>query len=114
MQNEDETMNEPREKSMTFKEIEGRIENFGKDAATYWGCAIAGEVGETCNILKKIERDGIDSKNKDGEKYIDLLPSELADVFIYTSLISRLFDIDLEKAIIDKLKVVESRRDKHE
>lgn len=95
---------------MDFKKIEEKIKNFGKNTPTYWGCALAGEVGETCNIIKKLERDGINSISKNGEKNIDLLPSELADVFIYTSLTARFFNIDLELAVLEKLNEIKKKR----
>lgn len=87
---------------MEFSEIKSKIKNFGKDHPTYWGCALAGEVGEACNLIKKFERDGIDIKVK--------LADELADVFIYTELTAQVFGINLEQAIINKLKVIDDRR----
>ena len=98
-------------KIMNFKTIESKIKNFGKNIPTYWGCALAGETGETCNIIKKLERDGMDSTNEKGERYIDLLPAELADVFIYTSLTARFFSIDLESAILTKLAEIQRLKD---
>lgn len=57
--------------------------------------AMAGEVGEFCNIVKKIERgslDGYDAKVK-----LDMA-MELTDVFIYLLNIAGLLRIDLEAA----------------
>jgi NTP pyrophosphatase (non-canonical NTP hydrolase) len=96
---------------MEFKQIEAKIKNFGKNVPTYWGCALAGEVGETCNIIKKLECDGMDAiDKKTGERFIDLLPAELADVFIYTSLTAKFFNIDLESVIIKKLAEIDIKR----
>ena len=86
-----------------FKEITKKIENFGKNHASYWGCALAGEVGEACNLIKKHEKDGLEIK--------ELLKEELADIFIYLELTARFFNIDLEKAILDKIEVVKGRRE---
>jgi NTP pyrophosphatase (non-canonical NTP hydrolase) len=87
---------------MDFKEITNKIENFGKEYASYWGCALAGEVGEACNLIKKMERDNLEIK--------DNLKEELADIFIYTELLAQYFGIDLEKEILKKLEVIEKRR----
>lgn len=94
----------------SFKTITDRIINFGRNESTYWGCALAGEVGELCNIIKKLARDGADTKDKEGRRYFDLLPAEMADVFIYLVLTARHFNIDLEAAIISKIEVVKKRQ----
>lgn len=80
---------------MNFKDIIEGIVNFGQSHASYWGCAIAGEVGEACNLIKKFERDNLDIK--------ELLAEELADIFIYSELIARYFKIDFENAILNKI-----------
>ena len=87
---------------MELKEIIEKIENFGVSTASYWGCALAGEVGELCNLIKKLERDGAYDEQK--FKY------EIADIFIYTALVAQFFEIDLEQAIIEKIKIVKERR----
>lgn len=84
---------------MEFEKIIEKIENFGVSSASYWGNALAGEVGEACNLIKKFERDNKDIK--------DDLALELADIFIYTSLTSDHFEIDLEKAILYKLEILQ-------
>lgn len=89
---------------MELKEILEKIENFGCDHPSYWGCAIAGEVGELCNIIKKHERDGISAK------IFEDVTEEIADVFIYTVLIARYYNIDFEKSILDKLDKIALRR----
>lgn len=93
-------------KSLTFQELTAPIENYGKDYASYWGCALAGEVGEVCNKIKKFERDGKLNKKDLGE--------ELADVFIYTVLTARYFDINLEIEIRHKLSILKERKHKKE
>ena len=89
---------------MEFKEIEKLIENFGAGHPTYWGCALAGEAGEVANILKKWERDG------GNVKLAGALAKELADVFLYVVLTAREFNIDLENAILTKIRIVKERR----
>ena len=85
-----------------FKKITAKIQNFGKNNASYWGCALAGEVGEACNLIKKHERDGKIIQSE--------LQHELADIFIYLELTARYFNIDLEQAIINKIEIVNNRR----
>lgn len=78
--------------------------NFGRNHISYWGCAIAGEVGELCNRIKKHERDGVFDKSAIGY--------ELADIFIYTELIARQYGIDLEEAILQKIEIINKRQRK--
>lgn len=88
---------------MDFKEIENKIENFGRDNIMYWAVALAGETGEYCNLVKK----GIRCDSKlDYEKLME----ELADIFIYVVLNARYFGLDLENAILSKIKKVKKRR----
>ena len=111
--------------NILFKELTNAIVDFSKkDYASYFGCALAGEVGELCNIIKKLERDGLKRTfnqliSKDGGSskkhynphlYIkNALSNELADVFIYTELVARFFNIDLEEAVRDKLLILDKR-----
>lgn len=90
---------------MKFKEIEDKIQAFGKSHPTYWGCALAGEAGEFANLCKKHERDGTFD--------IEDIRKELADVFLYTVLSARFYEIDLEDAILEKIKIVKERRKKN-
>ena len=61
---------------------------------TDWGCALAGEVGELCNLLKKMRR-GEDIKVED-------VGRELADVVIYADLLAARLGISLARAIPKK------------
>lgn len=90
---------------MEVQEIFSKIKMCDMPHPTYWGNAIAGEVGELCNLIKKVERDGFPPY--DG--FFQDLDSELADVFIYLVLIARFFNSDLERAILDKIKEVNER-----
>ena len=87
---------------ISWQYLISNIQNFGKNHASYWGNALAGEVGEVCNLIKKYERDNIDINAK--------LSLELADVFIYLVLVSQYFRIDLPKAIIDKQEIISKRQ----
>ena len=66
----------------------------------YWATALAGEVGEACNIVKKIERERLGHPGKRASK--DDLAKELADVAIYLDLLVLEEGIDLNQAVIDK------------
>ena len=66
-----------------------------------WGGALAGEVGELCNFLKKMRRGSkIDKKD---------LAYELADIITYADLLAAALDIDLGEAVIEKFNIVSKR-----
>jgi len=72
---------------------------------TYWTTAIAGEVGEVCNMIKKIERvdhGGIDAGSSYTAASItpDMLKEEIGGIAIYLDLLASLLGISLEDAII--------------
>ena len=60
---------------------------------------LAGEVGEFCNVLKKVTRGDFGWNQAKLE-----LSEELADVFIYLIKISNQADIDIENAVLNKIK----------
>lgn len=64
------------------------------------GNEMAGEVGEACNIIKKLERERLGLPG--GRATSEALAEELADVIICTSLIATSEGIDLAQAVIDK------------
>lgn len=69
---------------------------------TDWACAMAGEAGEACNLVKKLRR---------GE---DIQPGaighELADVVIYADLLCTRLGINLGELVRSKFNVVSERR----
>lgn len=69
----------------------------GKLNLSYFGNAIAGEVGEACNIIKKIERERLGLRGS--RATLSELAEELADVIIYIDLLAADCNIDLEQAI---------------
>jgi NTP pyrophosphatase (non-canonical NTP hydrolase) len=73
-----------------------------------WGNAVAGEVGEMCNVIKKIKRGDFDSNPLVGK---DMLQKEIADIIIYLDLIATKEGIDISQAIIDKFNEVSDRID---
>lgn len=65
---------------------------------------LAGEVGEFCNVLKKMVRGDVDAiKGKEA------LSEELADCLIYIIKISNQYKIDIEKETLNKIKSNMSR-----
>lgn len=69
---------------------------------TDWATALAGEVGEACNLLKKRRR-GEDIPTQE-------VADELADVMLYLDLLAARMGIDLEDAVKRKFNAVSERR----
>lgn len=65
------------------KEWEGSNDKCGID---FWGVELAGEVGEACNIIKKLERERIGLRGS--RATLHDLADELADVIICVDLIA--------------------------
>jgi NTP pyrophosphatase (non-canonical NTP hydrolase) len=73
---------------------------------TYWTTALAGEVGELCNMIKKLQRvelGGVDGGSSYTAKNItkEMLKEEIGGIAIYLDLMASLLDIDLTEAIVD-------------
>lgn len=68
--------------------------------------ALAGETGELCNVVKKIQRGSLDHTAA-GVKHS--LAMELVDVFTYTLVLAGLLHIDLEAAYYVKRTENEQR-----
>lgn len=66
----------------------------------YRGNELAGEVGEACNIIKKLARERLGLKGSRATK--EQLADELADIVICTDLIAMDMGIDLDKAVREK------------
>ncbi|HRE37890.1 MAG TPA: MazG nucleotide pyrophosphohydrolase domain-containing protein [Chitinophagaceae bacterium] len=82
---------------------------------TYWTTALAGEVGELCNMIKKmqrVEKGGMDGGSSYSAKDItkEMLKEEIGGIAIYLDLLASLMDISLEEAIIDTFN---SKSDKY-
>ena len=94
---------------MEFREIIKQIKDFGQSLDLYWSNAIAGEVGEYCNLIKKFNRGDIKT-DLDFKKFRIDISNELADIFIYLVLNARFHLIDLESAILNKIQIVNKRK----
>lgn len=62
-----------------------------------WAVAMAGEAGETCDVIKKLnrERDSITGNKKTETELLDDLGKEIADTLIYLDLLAARAGIDL-------------------
>jgi NTP pyrophosphatase (non-canonical NTP hydrolase) len=65
--------------------------------------ALAGKVGEACNLVKKQWRDGFTQER------VEKLKTELADVYIYLRILESFYGLDVHACAQEKMKLVESR-----
>lgn len=71
-----------------------------KITLAFRGNELAGEVGEACNVIKKLERERLGIGGSRDTK--DHLAEELADVVICADLIAMTAGIDLDRAVKQK------------
>lgn len=81
------------------------FKTYDNQPITYWTTAVAGELGELCNIIKKTQRvamGGVDGGSSYTAKDItkEMLQEEIGGIAIYLDLLASLLDISLEQAII--------------
>ena len=69
---------------------------------TDWACALAGEVGEACNLVKKLRR------GEEVEPY--RIGYELADTVIYADLLAARLGLDLGELVRTKFNIVSDRK----
>lgn len=74
---------------------------------SFRGNELAGETGEACNVIKKIERERHGWRGSRAN--VDQLAEELADVVIVADLIATQCGIDLSKAVIDKFNATSDK-----
>lgn len=78
-----------------------------------WACAMAGEAGEVCNAVKKLNRidRGIQQAKgpKTREEAIAEIAKEIGDTFIYLDLLAQRLGIDIAQAIADTFNRVSER-----
>lgn len=73
----------------------------------YRGNELAGEVGEACNVIKKLERERLGiAGSRDTKEH---LAEELADVVICADLIAMDFGIDLDEAVRQKFNATSEK-----
>ena len=64
------------------------------------GVELAGEVGEACNIIKKLERERLGIAGSRAS--VSELAAELADIIICVDLLAMDYDIELWPMVVDK------------
>lgn len=76
-----------------------------------WACALAGEVGELCNVVKKLNRvrDGLQQKAVDAGALEQALADEIGDVFAYLDLIAQAHGLALEDCVRGKFNRISER-----
>lgn len=94
--------------SAGVKDTRTLIEQYNNMERFYW-LALAGEVGEACNLVKKRWRDGPRWSDATRAANLHALREELADVRIYTEALADLYDIDLDAECERKMREVEKR-----
>lgn len=88
------------------QDVDGFNHDLSSWTTTDWTNAVAGEVGEACNISKKMLRlkQGMYNKKED-KSYLDLkyrLGDEIADAVIYLDLLASSLELKLEDLIRHK------------
>lgn len=92
----------------TFRNARGEPANSEPDGSDWalsaWCNAVTGELGETANLIKKVER---------GDLTLDearpALAKELADVLTYLDILAFRAGVDLGRATVDKFNEVSVR-----
>ena len=74
---------------------------------SYLGNALAGEVGEACNVIKKLERQRLGLRGSRSDRAE--LANELADVIIYADLIAQHIGVDLGIAVARKFNATSTK-----
>jgi NTP pyrophosphatase (non-canonical NTP hydrolase) len=76
-----------------------------------WAVALAGETGELCNVVKKLNRvrDGIAGNKEHPDMLKEALGDEIADVYIYLDLFARRAGFNLEDVIRKKFNATSER-----
>src|SRR3990170_4578941 len=72
-----------------------------KGSRLYWATALAGEVGELCNLVKREARDGTDLTPQVGE--------EIADIVISSFLTASAVGLSIEEVVARKRELIRAR-----
>lgn len=77
--------------------------------ASFRGLEMAGEVGEACNVIKKLERERLGIRGS--RATVENLAEELADVVICADLIAMMYGIELGEAVAGKFNHTSLKND---
>jgi len=68
-----------------------------------WAVAFAGEAGEVCDAIKKLNRlrDGIQQANSHGDltQHYEAIANEIGDAYLYLDLLAQALGMDIEECI---------------
>jgi NTP pyrophosphatase (non-canonical NTP hydrolase) len=78
-----------------------------KITLAYRGNELAGETGEACNVIKKLERERMGIRGSRAS--LDQLAEELADVVICADLVAMAAGIDLDAAVRRKFNLTSEK-----
>lgn len=78
-----------------------------KISLSFRGNEIAGELGEACNVIKKLERERLGLKGSTDT--VEHLAEELADVIICADLIATAVGINLDEAVVKKFNATSEK-----
>lgn len=76
-------------------------------SGSFWGVEMAGEVGEACNVIKKLERERLGIRGS--RDTVEHLAEELADVVICADLVAMHYGIDLNAAVAKKFNATSEK-----
>lgn len=74
---------------------------------SYRGNELAGETGEVCNVIKKLERERLGIRGS--RDTVDHLAEELGDVVICADLIAMVENINLDQAVANKFNATSEK-----
>lgn len=75
--------------------------------ASYRGNELAGEVGEACNVIKKLERERLGIQGS--KDTVEHLAQELADVIICVNLLAIAYDINIDREVALKFNATSDK-----
>lgn len=101
-------------KGVNVRRCETAFHKLNEWTPTDWACAMAGEMGEACNLIKKLRRlDGADKGKdtpKERAKLTRMIGEELADTVIYADLLTARLGLSLGDEVRKKFNKVSRRR----
>lgn len=77
-----------------------------------WSNAMAGEAGETCNVVKKLRRIETGIQQAEGlsrRELLDKLATEIGDTFLYLDLLAQFYGLDTGICVRDTFNRVSRR-----
>ncbi len=117
-----EAIEELKSETLTFRQVgETNLERAvlwhkgGLDewSVSDWACAMAGEAGEVCNAVKKLNRIETGAQQTKGpqtrEEAVAEIAKEIGDTFLYLELLAQRLGIDMAEAVRQTFNRVSER-----